>query len=36
VLAIDCPIDPEDSGTTYRLLLTVQRPLTVDDLMAKA
>ncbi|HCA5884939.1 TPA: hypothetical protein MXV08_004060 [Pseudomonas aeruginosa] len=36
VLAIDCPIDPEDSGTTYRLLLTVQRLLTVDDLMAKA
>ncbi|HCF9284062.1 TPA: hypothetical protein NI618_001675 [Pseudomonas aeruginosa] len=36
VMAIDCPTDPDDSGTTYRLLLTVQRPLTVDDLMAKA
>ncbi|MCS7527037.1 hypothetical protein N0609_12045 [Pseudomonas aeruginosa] len=36
VLAIDCPIDPEDSGTTYRLLFTVDRALTPQDLMTKA
>ncbi|MEX6780530.1 hypothetical protein [Pseudomonas aeruginosa] len=36
VLAVDCPADPEDEGTTYRLLLTVDRPLTASDLLPKA
>lgn len=36
VLAIDCPTDPDDEGTTYRLLLTVERPLSAHDLMTKA
>lgn len=36
VMAIDCPTDPEDSGTTYRLLFTVDRPLTPQDLITKA
>lgn len=34
VLAIDCPTEPEDERTTYRLLLTVERPLTASDLQS--
>lgn len=36
VMAIECPTDPEDEATTYRLLLTVDRPLSAIDLQAKA
>lgn len=35
VLAIDSPFDPEDEATTYRILLTVERPICANDLMAK-
>lgn len=36
VLAIASPSDPEDESTTYRILLTVDRPLSALDLQSKS
>ncbi|OWK37199.1 hypothetical protein PSOLE_43400 [Pseudomonas oleovorans subsp. oleovorans] len=35
VFAIDSPIDPEDEATTFRIQLTVERPICANDLIAK-